>query len=183
MKERIMSTRQFELSQLLRSYGVKDNHETARRMIEMYDEFFSGVGQDESEPLQKQFMTDSQMNLVAVKDIQFTSMCEHHLLPFTGTVSIAYKTSNFNVTGLSKLARVVDIVSHRPQMQERMTVQIAKAFEKAFGGTLEGVIVRVEAEHTCMSLRGVKKMGATTVTDYNIGFSESEKLSIMSTHF
>ncbi|HCS52100.1 MAG TPA: GTP cyclohydrolase I FolE, partial [Planctomycetaceae bacterium] len=99
--------------------------------------------------------------MVLVRDIHFASMCEHHLLPFTGVAHVAY-LPNGKVTGLSKLARVVEEVSRRPQVQERMTQTIADLVEKELGS--KGVAVVVEAEHSCMSIRGIRKAGSMTVT-------------------
>ncbi|MCU0871453.1 MAG: GTP cyclohydrolase I FolE, partial [Pirellulaceae bacterium] len=118
--------------------------------------------------------------IVLVRDISFTSMCEHHLLPFSGVAHVAYIPNN-RVTGLSKLARVVDEVARRPQVQERMTGQIADMIEQELDST--GVAVVVSAEHSCMSIRGIRKPGSRTVTSALRGVfktNESSRAEVMS---
>ncbi|TWT62528.1 GTP cyclohydrolase I FolE [Rubinisphaera italica] len=134
--------------------------ETPRRVAKMYAEMFSGLKLDPGRHLQTTF-PETYDEMVLVRDIHFASMCEHHLLPFTGVAHVAY-LPNGKVTGLSKLARVVEEVSRRPQVQERMTQTIADLVEKELGS--KGVAVVVEAEHSCMSIRGIRKAGAMTVT-------------------
>jgi GTP cyclohydrolase I len=134
--------------------------ETPDRVARMYAEIFSGLHSDPAEHLQKMF-TQKQDEMVLVKDIEFSSCCEHHLLPFIGKAHIAY-LPNGRIVGLSKLARVVDAVARRPQVQERMTEQLADLVM----GHLKprGVAVIVEASHSCMTIRGVRKPGAMTIT-------------------
>ena len=134
--------------------------ETPRRVAKMYAEMFAGLHQEPARHLQVTFDEDYD-ELVLVKDIPFTSMCEHHLLPFTGVAHVGYIPQG-KVTGLSKLARVVEEVARRPQVQERMTHTIAHMIETELKTTGVGVVV--QAEHSCMSIRGIKKHGSTTVT-------------------
>ncbi len=134
--------------------------ETPRRVAKMYAEMFSGLGQDPARHLEVTF-PEVYDELVLVRDIPFTSMCEHHLLPFTGVAHVGY-IPNGHVTGLSKLARVVEEVARRPQVQERMTQTIADMIQAKLQST--GVAVVIQAEHSCMSIRGVRKHGSSTVT-------------------
>ena len=134
--------------------------ETPRRVAKMYAEMFEGLHKDPSRHLDVTFPEEYD-ELVLVRDIPFTSMCEHHLLPFTGVAHVGY-LPNGRVTGLSKLARVVEEVARRPQVQERMTHTIADMVEEKLGSS--GVAVVVKAEHSCMCIRGVKKPGSSTVT-------------------
>lgn len=134
--------------------------ETPRRVAKMYAEMFQGLHQDPGRHLEVTFPEEYD-ELVLVRDITFTSMCEHHLLPFTGVAHVGY-LPNGRVTGLSKLARVVEEISRRPQVQERMTQQIADLVENKLHSA--GVAVVVQAEHSCMCMRGVKKPGSSTVT-------------------
>jgi len=134
--------------------------DTPDRVSRMCEELFSGMEKDESCPLEKVFSVEKP-GLVIEKDIQFYSLCEHHLLPFFGTVSIAYMYDN-KVTGLSKLARTVEVCARRLQIQENMTSQIADAIMKSLQP--KGVMVVVQAEHLCMSMRGVKNPSAKTMT-------------------
>jgi GTP cyclohydrolase I len=126
----------------------------------MYAELFSGLRQDPRQHLRQAF-AEKYDEIVLVRDIAFNSVCEHHLLPFMGHAHIGYMP-NGRVVGLSKLARVVEVVSHRPQVQERMTEQIADLLEHDLGA--KGVAVVVEATHTCMTIRGVRKPGSLCVT-------------------
>lgn len=134
--------------------------ETPARVARMYAEMFSGLGQDPRAHLGKAF-TEKYDEIVLVRDIAFHSVCEHHLLPFMGHAHIGYLPAG-KVLGLSKLARVVEVVSHRPQVQERMTEEIATLLEEDLGA--KGVAVVVEATHTCMTVRGVRKPGSVCVT-------------------
>lgn len=134
--------------------------ETPRRVAKMYAEMFEGLHKDPARHLDVTF-PESYDELVLVRDIPFTSMCEHHLLPFTGVAHVGY-LPNGRVTGLSKLARVVDEVARRPQVQERMTQTIADMIEDKLGSA--GVAVVIRAEHSCMCIRGIKKPGSSTVT-------------------
>ncbi|MHB0977571.1 MAG: GTP cyclohydrolase I FolE [Candidatus Aquicultorales bacterium] len=139
--------------------GIAD---TPKRVAEMYGEIFSGMGCDPSEVLQIVFSEDHD-EIVMVKDIPFYSVCEHHLMPFFGRAHVAYIPSKSGkITGISKLARVIDVLAKRPQVQERLTTQVADAFMKSLDP--QGVLVVVEAEHLCMSMRGVNKPGSVTVT-------------------
>ena len=145
---------------------------TPQRVAEMYSELFSGLNQDPAEELTVGF-EEGHRELVIVKDIPFYSMCEHHLLPFYGTAHLGYiPSTNGIVAGVSKLARVVEIVAKRPQLQERMTSQIADAIAKALNP--DGVAVVIEAEHLCMTMRGIKKPGANVVTSATRGSFRSK---------
>ena len=147
--------------------------ETPRRVAEMYAEVCGGMFEDPSAEL-KVIPTETHDEIVMVKDIPLFSLCEHHLLPFTGMVHIAYVPDNGRVVGLSKLARIADIYARRPQVQERLTTQIA---ELLYEGTLkpQGVMVVIEALHLCMAMRGVKKHGSTTITSAVRGVFRSDE--------
>ena len=135
---------------------------TPARVARAYAELFSGIGKDPTQLLATKFDI-SHEELVLVKNIELISTCEHHLLPFLGVAHIGYIPSqDGKVTGLSKLARLVDLLSKRPQVQERLTTQVADAIVKHLSA--RGVIVVIEAEHMCMTTRGVKKPGSRTVT-------------------
>lgn len=134
--------------------------ETPDRVARMYGEVFGGLHTDPAVHLHKTF-TQKTDNMVLVKDIEFASCCEHHLLPFIGKAHIAY-LPNGRVVGLSKLARVVDAIAKRPQVQERMTEDLADLIMTHLKPRGVGVIV--EASHSCMTIRGVKKPGAMTIT-------------------
>ena len=151
----------------------KDLLDTPKRVAEMYEEIFSGIKQDPKGELE--VILDQKHNeIVLLKGIPLYSVCEHHLLPFMGRAHIAYIPKNGRVTGLSKLARVVDILSRRPQVQERLTTQIAEIIMHKLKPM--GVMVVIEAEHLCMSMRGVRKPGAQTVTSAVRGiFKENQK--------
>jgi GTP cyclohydrolase I len=151
---------------LLRWAGENPGREglidTPKRVVKAYEEFFQGYNQDADEVLERVFEeVDGYDDMVLVKDIPFASHCEHHMVPFVGTAHVAYYP-NGGVVGLSKLARVVDVFARRLQTQETMTAQIADAIEQALKPF--GVAVLVEAEHMCMSMRGVHKQGSSTVT-------------------
>ena len=136
--------------------------DTPRRVVKAYEEFFAGYGMDAGATLDRVFEdVGGYDDMVLVRDIPFSSHCEHHMVPFTGKAHIAYYPAK-GVVGLSKLARVVDIYARRLQTQETMTAQIAEAIEMALEP--RGVAVMVEAEHMCMSMRGVGKQGSSTVT-------------------
>ena len=147
--------------------------ETPRRVAKMYAEMFSGLQQDPGRHLEVTFQ-ESYDEIVLVRDIPFTSMCEHHLLPFRGVAHVAY-IPNGRVTGLSKLARVVEEVSRRPQVQERMTQTVADLIEDRLGSRAVGVIIK--AEHSCMSIRGIRKTGSLTVTSTMRGAFRSDPAS------
>ncbi|SHJ01889.1 GTP cyclohydrolase I FolE [Parasporobacterium paucivorans] len=149
-------------------YAVGENPDreglidTPRRIAKMYEEIFSGIDQDPAKHLEIYFQEEKYEELVLIKDIPFYSVCEHHLVPFFGKAHVGYLPKDGKLTGLSKLARVVETVAKRPQLQERLTASVADAIQN----TLEpyGVIVVVEAEHMCMTMRGVKKPGSKTIT-------------------
>jgi GTP cyclohydrolase I len=136
--------------------------DTPARVAAMYAELFGGLGDDPGRHLVVSFAAEYD-EMVMVRDIPFVSQCEHHLVPFIGKAHVAYIPSkDGRITGLSKLARLVDAYAHRLQVQERMTTQIADTLEKLLQP--RGVLVVVEAEHLCMSMRGVRKPGTLTVT-------------------
>jgi GTP cyclohydrolase I len=155
--------------------------ETPARVARMYAELFAGLRQDPRQHLRQAF-AEKYDEIVLVRDIAFDSMCEHHLLPFMGRAHIGYLPDG-RVLGLSKLARVVEAVSRRPQVQERMTEQIADLLEHDLGA--KGVAVVVEATHTCMTIRGVRKPGSLCVTSAMKGLfrtnmsSRAEVLSLI----
>ena len=134
--------------------------ETPARVGRMYAELFAGLHEDPTRHLQK-FFTETCDEVVLVRDISFNSMCEHHMLPFTGKAHIGYLPGD-RVIGLSNLARVVESVARRPQVQERMTEQIADLLEEQLHA--KGVAVVIEAVHTCMTIRGVRRPGSVCVT-------------------
>ena len=142
--------------------GLKN---TPARVARMYAEVFQGLRQDPAEQTRVRF-TEKYDEIVLVKDIPFYSICEHHLLPFVGQVHVAY-IPNGQVLGISKIARVVDGFSHRPQVQERLTNQIADLINRELSP--KGVAVVMEAVHTCMTIRGVKKPGGKVTTSAMLG--------------
>ncbi|HEX6970860.1 MAG TPA: GTP cyclohydrolase I FolE [Limnochordia bacterium] len=147
--------------------------DTPRRVANMYAEVFGGLTEDPARHLEITF-DENYDEMILVKDIPFYSMCEHHLLPFIGVAHVAYIPRDGRVTGLSKLARVVDVLARRPQMQERLTDQIADVLMRKLNP--KGVAVVLAAEHLCMSMRGVNKPGSKTVTSAVRGvFRTNEK--------
>ncbi|OGC05048.1 GTP cyclohydrolase I FolE [candidate division WOR-1 bacterium RIFOXYA12_FULL_43_27] len=138
--------------------GLKD---TPKRVARMYAELFSGLSKDPAKEISV-FHEEDHEEMVMVKDIPFYSMCEHHLVPFIGRAHVAYIPTTGRVTGLSKLVRVVEAYAKRPQVQERLTSQIANTLMEKLKP--RGVLVIIEAEHLCMSMRGVKKPGTFTIT-------------------
>nr|WP_255475145.1 GTP cyclohydrolase I FolE [Planomicrobium sp. YIM 101495] len=148
--------------------GLQD---TPKRVARMYAEVFSGLSEDPKEYFQTVFH-EGHEELVLVKDIPFYSMCEHHLVPFFGKAHIAYIPRDGVVTGLSKLARAVETVAKRPQLQERITSTLADSLMETLNP--HGVYVMVEAEHLCMTMRGIKKPGAQTVTAVSRGLLETD---------
>ena len=151
----------------------KDIAATPKRVAEMYEEILSGTGRDPSKELEVVFEKDHD-EIVLLKGIPLYSICEHHLLPFIGKAHVAYIPDGNRVTGLSKIARVVDILSKRLQVQERLTTDIAEVMMKRLRP--KGVLVVIEAEHLCMSMRGVNKPGILTVTSAVRGiFRSNEK--------
>jgi len=144
--------------------------DTPRRVADMYEEIFAGIGQDASEHFHVTF-NEGHQEMVLIRDIPLYSVCEHHLLPFLGRAHVAYIPGKHGrICGLSKIARVVDVFAKRPQVQERMTSQIADTLVENLDPT--GVIVVIEAEHLCMSMRGVRKPGAITTTSAVRGIFE-----------
>jgi GTP cyclohydrolase IA len=146
--------------------GIGENPEregllaTPARVARMYSELLYGLHEDPAAEISCTFTAESEM--ILVKDISFSAMCEHHMVPFIGTAHVGYIPHDGKITGLSKLARVVELVSRRLQVQERMTSQIADAIVDKLQP--DGVIVVVEAEHLCMSIRGIRKPGSKTIT-------------------
>lgn len=150
-----------------------DIKDTPRRVAEMYEEILGGTGTNPAKELEVVFEKEHD-EIVLLKNIPLYSVCEHHLLPFIGKAHVAYMPSNNRVTGLSKLARVVDSFSRRLQIQERLTTDIAELIMSKLKP--KGVLVVIEAEHLCMSMRGVKKPGVLTVTSAVRGvFRKNEK--------
>jgi len=149
---------------IIEAVGENPNREglidTPNRIAKMYTEIFSGINESPEEYLSRTFTVEDD-DIIIEKDITFYSMCEHHFLPFFGKVHIAYIPDK-KVAGLSKLARTVEVFSKRPQLQERLTTQIAESLMEYLDA--KGVMVIIEAEHLCMSMRGVKKPGSKTVT-------------------
>lgn len=146
--------------------------ETPARVARMYGEILQGLHQEPKKHLEKQFNTDRHGELVMVKDIPIYSMCEHHMLPFYGKAHIAYIPKDGRITGLSKLARMADGYAKRLQVQERLTTQIADAVNEVLDP--RGVLVVIEAEHMCMTMRGVQKPGALTITSAVRGYFERD---------
>ncbi|GBR30945.1 GTP cyclohydrolase I FolE [Kozakia baliensis] len=136
--------------------------ETPQRVARMYLDVLGGLHQDPREHLYKQFVADHHEGAVIVRDIGFHSMCEHHLLPFFGKAHVAYLPEDGRLTGLSKIARMVDALARRPQLQERLTDQIAASIIEVLEP--KAVMVLVEAEHMCMAMRGIRSVGSRTVT-------------------
>lgn len=157
--------------------------DTPKRMARMYEEIFSGLNEDPKKHLEVYFQEEKYEELVLIKDIPFHSVCEHHLVPFFGVAHIGYLPKDGRLTGLSKFARVLDSVSKRPQLQERLTATIADSIVEKLDPY--GVVVIIEAEHMCMTMRGVKKPGSKTVTSAVRGVfstdakSRSEVLSMI----
>ena len=146
--------------------------ETPKRVVKAYEEFFEGYNQNPAEVLNKLFeQVEGYDDMVLVKDIPFASHCEHHMVPFVGKAHIAYFPSE-GVVGLSKLARLVDVFARRLQTQETMTAQIVQALDSTIHS--RGTAVMVEAEHMCMTMRGIKKPGSQTVTLARRGVFETD---------
>ena len=151
----------------------QDLKKTPERVADMYEEIFSGISRDPAKELEV-LLSEKHDEIVLLKGIPLYSVCEHHLLPFIGKAHIAYVPKNNRVTGLSKLARVVEILSKRLQVQERLTTEVAEIVMKNLKP--RGVMVIIEAEHLCMSMRGIKKPGVLTVTSAVRGiFKENHK--------
>ncbi len=153
------------VTMILEAVGENPNREglreTPARVARLYKEVFSGLHQNPAEQLMTIFNEDHN-ELVLVKDITFYSMCEHHLVPFFGHAHVAYIPQGSRITGLSKLARLVEVAARRPQLQERLTATVADALVSELNPV--GVAVMVEAEHMCMAMRGVNKPGTKTLT-------------------
>ena len=150
-----------------------DLKDTPKRVAEMYEEILGGTGTNPEKELEVVFEKDHD-EIILLKNIPLYSVCEHHMLPFIGKAHVAYIPSNNRVTGLSKLARVVDSFSRRLQVQERLTTDIAELIMRKLKP--KGVLVVIEAEHLCMSMRGVKTPGVLTVTSAVRGvFRKNEK--------
>lgn len=155
--------------------------ETPERVAKHWTAITKGLHQDPLHPLMKTFSCDSE-EIVLETDLQFSSLCEHHLLPFTGVAHVGYIPKG-RVVGLSKIPRCLDILSARPQLQERLTLELATAIQT--GLNAEGVIVVIEAEHSCMSTRGINKSGSKTITTATLGLfkqdpvKRSEALSLI----
>ena len=162
--------------QLLEALGENPEREglldTPKRVAKMYAEMFSGLNEDPKDQFTAVF-SEVHDEVVLVKDIPFYSMCEHHLVPFYGMAHVAYLPSGDKVTGLSKLARAVEVAARRPQLQERLTDQVATALEEALNP--RGVFVMVEAEHMCMTMRGIKKPGSKTITTVAKGIYKEDR--------
>lgn len=149
--------------------GLKD---TPKRVARMYEEVFSCIGKNPMDAVTV-FKTEEHEEMVILRDIPFYSMCEHHLLPFYGKAHVAYIPKKDRLAGLSKLARVVEMISRCPQLQERITTQVADTLMKVLKP--QGVLVIVDAEHLCMTMRGVKKPGSRMTTSAVRGvFQKSE---------
>lgn len=148
--------------------------ETPARVARMYEEVFSGITEDAHTHL-KLFDEKGNDELVIVRDIPLYSMCEHHLLPFVGKAHIAYIPADGRIIGLSKLARIVNVYARRPQVQERLTAQIADFLYEELGA--KSVAVIVEAEHLCMTMRGVRAAGAVTKTSALRGYARTDAKS------
>jgi GTP cyclohydrolase I len=144
--------------------GIK---RTPQRVAEFYEEFLSGYKEDIDKLIPVHYHTEDYEGMVIVKDISFYSMCEHHLLPFFGKIHIAYLPKKDRILGVSKLVRIVDIFTHRLQLQERLAKQIADTIMKL--SKSNGTMVIIEAEHLCMTMRGVKKSGSKMITSATRG--------------
>lgn len=148
---------------------------TPDRVARACEELFGGIADDPARHLRKQFHEPGNEELVVVRDIPFHSMCEHHLLPFIGHAHVAYIPRDGRITGLSKIARCVAGYAARPQLQERLTAQVADAMVDELDPL--GVLVVIEAEHTCMTMRGIRAAGAMTVTSAVRGSLRSDARS------
>lgn len=165
--------------EILEAIGENPNREglreTPRRIASMYEEIFAGITRDPGEHLEVFFREEQHSEMVLVKDIPFYSTCEHHFAPFFGKAHVGYIPKNGRLTGLSKLARVVDTVAKRPQLQERLTSTVADTVVNKLDPY--GVIVVLEAEHMCMTMRGIKKQGSKTITSAVRGLFERDAKS------
>lgn len=172
-KEKIMEGVRLILDGIGEDINREGLLETPDRIARMYEELAAGYTDDAAKHLAKRFHVDNN-DMVVEKDIHFYSFCEHHMLPFYGTVAIAYIPDG-EVVGLSKMARTVEVYAKRFQLQERLSAQIADAFMQELNP--KGVMVLIEAEHMCMTMRGIKKRGTKTVTAVTRGvFDNNEEL-------
>ena len=175
------------VSMMLEAFGEDTKREgikrTPERVAEFYEEFFDGYNEDIDNIISVHYQTEEYEEIVIVKDIQLYSMCEHHLLPFSGKVHIAYLPKKGRIVGVSKLVRVVEAFAHRLQLQERLSEQIADTIMKTVQP--KGAMVVIEAEHLCMTMRGVRKPGAKMITSAMRGIflkdarTRSEALSLL----
>ncbi len=172
-KEKIKEAIQMILKAVGEDTGRDGLKETPRRVADFYEEMFSGLKQDPQKEI-KLYSAPNHDGMIIAKDISFHSLCEHHLLPFFGRVHIAYLPEDDRITGFSRLARVVEVLAHRPQLQERLTSQIADALMNTLNP--RGVLVIVEAEQLCLTIRGLKKSGALTITTVAKGEMKNEAL-------
>lgn len=165
------------IKMILEAIGEDVNREglldTPKRVAKMYEEMFSGIGTDPKEVFETIFQ-ENHNELVLVKDIPFYSMCEHHLVPFFGKAHVAYLPNEGRVAGLSKLGRCVESCAKRPQLQERLTTMVADSVMEML--MPQGVYVIVEAEHLCMTMRGIKKPGSKTITTVARGIFEEDEI-------
>jgi GTP cyclohydrolase I len=163
------------VEQLLKAIGEDSRREglrdTPRRVADMYEEIFAGISSDPRDQLEV-FTAKNQDELILVRDIPFYSMCEHHLLPFFGTAHMAYIPDDDRVTGFSNLVKVLEAMAKRPQLQERLTTDVADILMEVLRP--KGVLVVIEAEHMCMTMRGVKKPGSVTTTSAMRGVMRRE---------
>ncbi|MCL2677868.1 MAG: GTP cyclohydrolase I FolE [Clostridiales bacterium] len=149
--------------------------DTPGRVADMYEEVLAGIAEDPKEHLVTQFTEDKHGEMVIIKNIPLYSLCEHHLMPFVGKAHVAYIPKDGVITGLSKVARVVEGYAKRLQLQERLTSQVADAIMKTLKP--HGVLVIIEAEHMCMTMRGVEKPGSITITSAVRGILETRQTS------
>jgi GTP cyclohydrolase IA len=161
---------------ILEGVGENPNREglldTPSRVARMYEELLAGHSIDPASAITREFYEDTN-ELILVRDIPFSSLCEHHMVPFSGLAHVGYIPQNGRITGLSKLARVVELTARRLQVQERMTTQIANALMEQLDPL--GAVVVIEAEHLCMSIRGVRKPGSKTVTSALRGIFQTDR--------
>ena len=166
------------VASILRAIGEDPDRDalkdTPDRVARMYGDLFSGIGKDPADLLRPGFDEDYR-DIVVLKDIHFFSICEHHLLPFSGTADIGY-VPNGRVVGIGKLARALDALARRPQLQERLTAQLADAIDTALGPA--GVAVVLRAEHLCLAIRGASKPGSTVVTSASRGALKTDRATI-----
>jgi len=171
VKEPDFLAAEFHFKQFLESLGLdlqfEHLRETPRRVVKAYKEFLSGYSQKPEDVIKVQFSEENYNQMIIVKDIPFVSLCAHHLVPFSGVATVGYIPRDGKITGLSKLARVVEMYARRLQIQERLTNQVAQAIQNALNPI--GVGVRIEAVHECMTIRGIQKPGTATVTSCLIG--------------